>query len=183
MAVVRLPTKTKVDSHMKTSINPGCKNARRRCATAAVELAVCAPFVVGLLVGLLEIGRIVQVNEILVNAAREGARQASTGINTYSDVSTTVTNYLTQAGITNQTSLSVTVYNVTQSNAGPSYNPSGAAWMDQLKITVSLPLSNVRLAPLHFLSTDPNTTLTAQAVWFSNQDQSYPTTITPPSGS
>ena len=166
-------------------IQPQHRRVTSRSATAAVELALCMPLISMLLIGLLEVGRLVQINEIVCNAAREGARQASTGINSYSDVNTTVTNYLTRAGITNLTSLSVSVYNKTSGSSGTTYNPSGAAWMDQLQVTVTLPLSNVRLTPLHFLSTDPNTVITGQAVWFSNQDQSYPAngTITPPSGS
>jgi Flp pilus assembly protein TadG len=91
-----------------------------RCATAAVELAVAMPLIIVLLIGLLEVGRIVQIMEILDNAAREGARSASTGTNTYATVQTTVANYLTNAGITNQSGLTVTVYDVTQNNSGPS---------------------------------------------------------------
>jgi Flp pilus assembly protein TadG len=168
---------------MKRRLHPVRRGLQPRSAIAAVELAVVMPLILILLVGLLEVGRIVQINEILNNAAREGARKASTGINTFADVQTTVANYLTNAGITNQTNLTVTVYNVTQNNAGPTFDPSTAAWCDQLQVTVSLPLSNVQLTSLHFLASDPNTLLTAKAVWFSNQDQSYPTTIVPPSGS
>ena len=152
-----------------------------RPATATVEFALIAPLVVGLLVGLLEVGRLVQINQILVNAAREGARNASTGVNTYANVQTVVQNYLTNAGITNQTGLVISVYDVTQSNSGPSFNPGTAAWLDQLQITVTLPYSNVQLTSLNFLPA--NTQITAQVVWFSNQDQAFPTTIVPPSGS
>jgi Flp pilus assembly protein TadG len=140
------------------------------------------PFVAILLVGLLEVGRLVQVTAIVSNAAREAARNASTGTSTYANVQTVVQNYLTNAGISNQSGLTVTVYDVSQ-GSGPQFNPSTANWLDQLQITVTLPLSNVQLAPLHILPTDPNTLITGQAVWFSNQDQAYPTTITPPSGS
>jgi len=145
-------------------------------------LAVVAPLVVGLLVGLLEVGQIVKVNQIVSNAAREGARSASTGVNTYANVQTTVANYLTNAGITNQSGLTVTVSDVTQGNSGPQFNPSTANWLDQLKVTVTLPYSNVQLTPL---PVDPNSVISAQAVWFSNQNQAYPasTTITPPPGS
>ena len=163
-----------------------------RCGTATVEFAVVAPLVVGLLVGLLEVGQIVKVNQIVSNAAREGARSASTpitatgvntyAVNTYANVQTTVANYLTNAGITNQSGLTVTVSDVTQDNSGPQFNPSTANWLDQLQITVTLPYSNVQLAPLLIPA---NTVISAQAVWFSNQDQPYPTStsITPPSGS
>ena len=91
------------------------------------------------------------MNQIVCNAAREGARNASTGINTFANVQTVVTNYLTNAGITNQTGLTMTVYDVTQGNSGPQFNPSTADWLDQLQITVSLPFSNVQLTSLNFL--------------------------------
>jgi Flp pilus assembly protein TadG len=144
---------------------------------------VTLPVFIVLLFGLLEIGRIVQINQILCNAAREGARSASTGINAYATVQTTVQNYLTNAGITNQNGLSISVTNLSQKNSGSSFDPSTATWLQQIQVTVSLPLSNVQLAALHFLSSDPNTQISAQAVWFSGQDQAYPTNITAPSGS
>ena len=121
-----------------------------------------------------------QVNEIVCNAAREGARKASTGANTFADVQTTVANYLTNAGITNQTGLTITVYDVTQGNSGPQFNPSQAVSLDQLQITVTLPYANIQLT--RFLNSQ-STVITGRAVWFSNQDQAYPTNITPPSGS
>jgi Flp pilus assembly protein TadG len=151
----------------------------RRHGTAAVEFAVCAPLIATLLVGLLEVGQLIQVNQIVSNAAREGARKASTGLNTYSDVQTAVANYLTNAGITNQSGLTVTVYDVTQSNSGPQFDPSTASWLDQLQITVTLPYGNVQLVQL---PTAPSTVVSARAVWFSNQDQAYPINITPPAG-
>jgi Flp pilus assembly protein TadG len=175
---------------MQIHFHPPHRRFQPRCGAAAVELAVVAPLVVGLLVGLLEVGQIVKVNQIVSNAAREGARSASTpitpitatGVNTYANVQTTVANYLTNAGITNQSGLTVTVSDVTQSNSGPQFDPSTANWLDQLQITVTLPYSNVQLAPLPIPA---NTVISAQAVWFSNQDQPYPTStsITPPSGS
>ena len=165
---------------MKVHLQSAHRRLQPRCAVAAVELAVIIAFVAILLVGLLEVGRMVQVEQILCNAAREGARKASTGFNSYSDVQATVANYLTNAGITNQTGLTVTVYDVTQSNSGPNFDPSTASYLDQLQVNVTLPYSNVQLAPLPIA---PNTAISAKAVWYSNQAQAYPTTITPPSGS
>jgi Flp pilus assembly protein TadG len=153
-----------------------------RAGVAAVEFALVAPLVICLLLGLLGVGQMVQVKQIVSNAAREGARKASTGVNTYADVQATVANYLTNAGITNQTGLTVTVSDATQGNPGPQFNPSTANWLDQLQVTVTLPYSNVQLAPLPVA---PNTVINAQAVWLSSQDQAYPaaTSITPPSAS
>ena len=153
---------------------------RPRCGVAAVELALVAPLVLILLVGLLEAGRIVQVSAIVANAAREGARKASTGANNFTDVQTTVTNYLTNAGITNQSGLTVTVYDVTQGNSGPQFDPSQATSLDQLQVTVTLPYSNIQLTQF---PNAPTTVITGRAVWFSNQNKAYPTNITPPSGS
>lgn len=131
---------------MQISCSSPHSRFQSRCGTAAVELAVVAPLVVGLLAGLLEVGQIVKVNQIVSNAAREGARTALTGIHTYTDVQTTVTNYLTNSGITKQSGPTVTVSDVTQGNPGPQFNPGMANWLDQLQITVTLPFSNVRLA-------------------------------------
>src|SRR5688572_2366527 len=95
--------------------NPG---ARRR-GVAAVEFAVCLPLLLMLLIGIWELGRIIQVQIILNNAARDGARLAaqanvistsgsyiqikySTGTpNIYGAIRA----YLTSAGITNLTGL------------------------------------------------------------------------------
>jgi Flp pilus assembly protein TadG len=167
----------------RTFTNTTGRGFQRRRGVAIVELALVLPILLVLLLGIWEVGRLVQISQIVNNAAREGARKASTGINTYSDVSTTVTNYLTTAGITNLSGLQVQVFNVTQGNAGPSYDPSKATQLDQLKVIVSLPLSNVQWALVNMLITDPNTQITATAVWLSNQDLAYPTNITPPAGS
>jgi Flp pilus assembly protein TadG len=164
---------------MKIRLRSSPRRSRPQHGTAAVELAVLLPLIVCLLVGLLEVGQIVRVNQIVTNAAREGARQASTGVTTYANVQATVANYLTNAGITNQTGLTVTVYDVTQGNSGPQFNPSTAVCLDQLQITVTLPYSNVQLAILPIAA---NTVISAQAVWYSNQDQAYPSTIVPPAG-
>ena len=52
--------------------------ARRRSGAAAVEMAVVMNFVmVPLLIGLWEMGRVVQVTQIVANAAREGSRMAA----------------------------------------------------------------------------------------------------------
>jgi Flp pilus assembly protein TadG len=167
---------------MRPSLHWSRHRFRPRRAVAAVELAITMPLVALLLVSLLEVGRLVQINMILCNAAREGARSASTGVNTYAGVQTTVINYLTNAGVTNQTGLTVKIYDVTQSNTGPTFDPSTADYLDQLQITVTLPFNNVQLAPLHILPTDPNTSIIGQAVWFSNQNHAYPGNITPPQG-
>ena len=55
-----------------------CLGAKpRRQRVAAVEFAMCLPLIVLLLLGLLEVGRIVQISNVIRNGAREAARDAS----------------------------------------------------------------------------------------------------------
>lgn len=51
----------------------------RRPGAAAVEFAVCSPLLVLLLLGLWEVGRITEVQNVMWNSCREGARDGSTG--------------------------------------------------------------------------------------------------------
>ena len=159
-----------------------------RRAVAVVEFALVAPLVTLLLMGLLEVGRMVQINQILMNAAREGARQASSGQYNCTTVNTTVTNYLNAAGITNLSGLQVQVANLTSKSVGPhthgsvnDYDPSQAAWMDQLQVNVSLPYQNVQWISFG-LFTNSGTELNAQALWNSMNNQSYPANVTEPGG-
>jgi len=50
-----------------------------RSGAAAVEFAVCSPLICLLLLGLWEIGRVTEVQNVMWNSAREGARDASMG--------------------------------------------------------------------------------------------------------
>ncbi len=147
-----------------------------RRAAAAVEFAVLSPFLVVLLLGLWEVGRLVEVSQTLNNAAREGARQAATGQLSNAQVQAVVLNYLASAGIPTQNA-TVTVNDLTS----PGADASAAAQMDRLQVTVTVPLSDVRWAAL-YLVTSPGTQLSGQATWLSLKDQDYPTTVTSPAG-
>ena len=76
-----------------------CRKDRR--GAAVVEFAVIAPVFILLVFGMIEYGRMVMVQQILTNAAREGARKAVLdGIST-SDVQSAVVTYMNNAGIGN----------------------------------------------------------------------------------
>ena len=50
-----------------------------RNGVAAVEFAFVLPILLTMLMGVWELGRIIQVEQVMVNAAREGARIAAQG--------------------------------------------------------------------------------------------------------
>lgn len=79
--------------------------------------------------GMIEFGRLVMVQQVLTNAAREGARRAILSGSTESDVVTTVNEYLSGAGIQGAT-ITVT----------PTANESVA-------VTVSVPFNQVSWLP------------------------------------
>src|SRR5262249_3227792 len=74
-----------------------------RRGAAAVELALLLPFLLALLLGVWEVGRLIQINQVLSNAAREGARQASTGEKTNDQVKLAVCQYLKNGGLNDHT--------------------------------------------------------------------------------
>jgi Flp pilus assembly protein TadG len=137
---------------------------RLRRAVAAVEMAILLPFVlVPLALGIWEMGRIVQVQQVLDNAAREGARQASTGEKTNSQVITAVKQYITDAGL-NSANANVTVTNVTSGT-----DAASASQLDHLTISITLPYSDVAWTTVSDFVTQ-GTNLTASADWYSMKD-------------
>ena len=150
---------------------------RRRRGAATLEAAVLiALLILPLLVGTWEAGRMVEVQQVLSNAAREGGRQAASGLLTNTQVQQVVTTYLQAAGIPTANAV-VTVADLTS----PGTDVSAAAQLDQLQVTVSIPFSDVRLVTLT-LVTSSTTRLTGQATWYSARDKPYGSPPQPPTG-
>ena len=62
---------------MPFPVREGARRSQRvRPGAAAVEFALVAPLLVMLVLGMIEFGRMMMVEQILTNAAREGARKA-----------------------------------------------------------------------------------------------------------
>jgi Flp pilus assembly protein TadG len=75
-----------------------CGGAKfRRRGVAAVEFAVCFPVLLFILLGLWEVGRITEVQQVMWNSAREAARDASLGQNNLKTVATNLLTYLQSA--------------------------------------------------------------------------------------
>jgi TadE-like protein len=70
------------------------RSQRQRCGVAAVECAICSPLICLILLGLLEVGRITSMQNVMWNCAREGSRDASTGVASLQAVATNLLIYL-----------------------------------------------------------------------------------------
>jgi Flp pilus assembly protein TadG len=147
---------------------------RSRRGVAAVEAAVLLPLALTLMLGTWEVGRMVEVSQILNNAAREGGRSASTGQYSNSQVQQTVLNYLSNAGLPS-TLATVTVTDLTTAGA----DCTVATEMDQLQIKVSIPFAAVRWSAAS-LVTNSSTALNATTIFYSNNGLSYPQNISMP---
>jgi Flp pilus assembly protein TadG len=110
---------------------------KQRRGAAAVEFAVVAPVFFLLVFGMIEYGRMVMVQQIITNAAREGTRTAVLDGSTTSSTKTAAINAMAAGNIT------VTTSNVTVSPDPP----SSAAYGDPVTVTVSVPFSQVSWLP------------------------------------
>lgn len=120
-----------------------------RRGVAAVEFAIIAPLFFLMVLGCIELGRGLMVQQILTNASRVGAREATTPNTSESAVVTTATDYAAGASVP---SVVVTV----------SPDPATAEAGDLMSVTVTTDFSNVSWSPAPwFLG---GTTLSATSV-------------------
>src|SRR3954469_6381947 len=73
--------------------------ASLRRGAAVTEFAIVAPVFFLMVIGFIEFGRALMVQQVLVNASRVGARMASTTGSTTANVQTAVTNYTTGVAV------------------------------------------------------------------------------------
>ncbi len=123
---------------------------RQRFGVAAVEFAIVAPIFFLVVLGIIEFGRMVMVQQVITNAAREGARISVFDSATTAKVNTRVTSYLAAAGISGAT---VTV------SPNP---PTNAAFGEQVSVRIDIPFTAVSALSTPFMSAA--TTLTAESI-------------------
>jgi Flp pilus assembly protein TadG len=158
------------------------RSTTRRRGVAAVEFAVVLPLLLLLLVGIWELGRIINVQIIMNNAARDGARLAAqanivntTGAYTQIKFSSGTPNiqgaiqaYLNAAGITNQTGLVIELQFMEPAASGgatptaKNADPYTGVKNQRFRVRVSIPYDNVRWTTLTVINPS---TLTAEAYW------------------
>lgn len=137
----------------------------RRRGVAAVELAVVLPLLLVMLLGAWEVGRMVEVQQLLTNGCREGGRQASTGSKDVTAVKQDVVNYLQRNGINSVSTSDVTVTNLTDSSRA---DPTVAAQLDRFRVTVTIPFNSVRWVLLNQITNAQY--LSATVDWYSMRD-------------
>jgi Flp pilus assembly protein TadG len=157
----------------------------RRHGIAIVEFAVVMAFLIPLLLfGLWEVGRLVEVSQVLNNAAREGARQAATGQPDKSQVTAVIMQYLQNEGLPT-THANVTIDNLGKpqqakgTTAGGNYNPQNAKELDCLEVTVTVPFHDVEWVNIPVV-TGPTTLVGGHAIWASVKDRAFPAPLPPP---
>ena len=100
-----------------------------------MEFAVVAPIFFLLVLGMVEFGRMMMVQQVLTNASREGARIAVLDNTATADVVTAVENYLSSGTISGA--------NITVSPDPP----SSAGYGQPVTVTVSIPFDQVSWLP------------------------------------
>jgi Flp pilus assembly protein TadG len=147
-----------------------------RDGNAAVEFAIVLPFIMTLLMGILEVGRLIEMQQVLTNATREGARHAATGQYTDSQCQQVVLSYVQVAGFPT-TGMTVTVSDLTT----PGNDVSAANYLDRIQVTSTYPYQNVAWSTLNYVFPS-NFTMSAKAQWISLVDKPFPTFPNPPVG-
>lgn len=148
----------------------------KRGATAAVELAVCLPMLLVVILGIWEVGRMVQAQNIVLCAAREGGRQAAAGLTDNATITAFMVSYMNANGLTNVTSSMVALTNETN---GGRADPNAANQMDQFQVNITVPYRSIRWSLVAQIT--PTSNLTASTTWYSMLDAPASVTTTIPS--
>jgi Flp pilus assembly protein TadG len=97
-----------IRSNLKARQRCGARRplAFQRQGAALVEFALVAPIMILFTMGLIDMGRMTMVKQLLINASREGARQATLPSATTDGVRAEVLAMLTNSGVTGNVTLS-----------------------------------------------------------------------------
>jgi Flp pilus assembly protein TadG len=107
---------------------------QRHRGVAAVEFALVAPIFLMVVIGIIEVGRAIMVQQVLINAARVGARRAVMLSSTQQAVLDVVSEYTTGVGVTGVT---------TTVSPNPATAEAGAA----ITVQASVNFANVNWLP------------------------------------
>ena len=113
-------------------------NRRKRSrGVAMLELAIVLPILIMLLLGIIEMGRVMMLNNVSTNAVREASRRAIRQGMTNAEVLSTVNGYLDAGGVS-QTGRQVYIRN----SAGASVDLTTIKSHQMVSVEVQLPYAN-----------------------------------------
>jgi Flp pilus assembly protein TadG len=119
----------------QASANRNRQRKGQRRGAAVVELAFTAPVLFLLVFGMIDVGRAVMVQNLITNAARDGARAAVLDGATASEIETQAVSYLADSSVPGAT-------------ATVSPNPLTSADLgDPVSVTIEVPFSAVSWLP------------------------------------
>lgn len=153
-----------------------------RGGTATVEFALVMPVFVIFMLGIWELGRWIEVRQLISSAAREAGREAAAGQLSTASVQQAVYNYLNNAGVqvtdgngNPLTGVSVTVTD----NTNPGTDAAAANRLDYFTLTVTVPYDLFQWVTLsHFVT---NSGLSISTGWYSMNNQALTVSQTVPS--
>lgn len=119
---------------LKRTPRGSLKTQPKRRGVAAVEFAIVAPVFFLLIIGIVEIGRAMMVQQVLINASRVGARRAITLSSTEQAVIDVVEEYAAGVGVDGVT-------------VGVSPNPATAAAGASITVDVEIGYNQVSWLP------------------------------------
>src|ERR1700722_2588149 len=123
-----------------------------RGGAAMVELAVCLPLLVMIILGIIEFGRGMMVAELLNDSARVGARQAILAGSTNAAVTQTVTTFMQSTNVNSQAiTVNITV-TPAAGNPDPGNQIANAHTGDVCAIQVLVPFNQVSYIPGTYLA-------------------------------
>jgi Flp pilus assembly protein TadG len=106
-----------------------------------VEFAFCAPVVIFLVLGMIEVGRGIMATHELASAARNACRVGSAYTASYSDITASVDSSMQSQNISGYTTIvKVNDSTVTSSTFAPSSN-------DEITVQVTVPVSKITWLP------------------------------------
>lgn len=123
------------------------KDSRKRHGASAVEFAVVLPIFIIFLLGILEFGRIIMVQQVVVNAAREGCRRAIVEDLTTAQVAARVNQYCNASGLPDATT---TCFN----GAGAAVDPKSVLFGEPVTVISTINYSDVAFVAPQWVAGD-----------------------------
>ena len=112
------------------------KKRNTRTGASAVEFALVAPVFVLLVFGIVEFGRVMLVQQVLVSATREGSRRAVLEGATSNSVRATVSDFLTSSSV-----------DIPSDSISISPDPAVISNNEEITVSVSVPFRDVSWSP------------------------------------